>query len=195
MVSCQDFIKDFASGYIILLAYFAICASGALVLRRFIKVPKEVFRKILHMILLGSSFVLVYAFKTWLYSATAAILFMGMVFPLLSFAEKIPGYSGLLVERKKGEIKRSLIVVFFMLALLIWICIGIIGQRYLVIASVYAWGLGDAAAALIGKRFGKHFIEGKLVEGRKTVEGTAGMFVVAFFCVFVILIIKGSLPL
>jgi len=85
----------------------------------FCSMPDELFRKILHMILLGSIFGWMYAFKTWWVSAIAAIVFILMVFPILAFAERVPGYSQLLIERKKGEIKRSLIVVFVMFAILI----------------------------------------------------------------------------
>lgn len=184
---------EFITGYGILLGYFASCAGAALTLRRLITVPKEVFRKTLHIILLGSIFVLTYVFKTWWAAALAAIAFMAMVFPILAFAERIPGYSELLTERKNGEIKQSLVVVFSMFAVLICTCWGWLGQKYLVIASVLAWGLGDAAAALVGKRFGQHFIEGRLVEGRKSFEGTLAMFVVSFVSVQIVLSANGSL--
>lgn len=180
---------EFIKGYGILLTYFVICASGALTLRRFITIPKEIFRKILHIILLGSILVLTYGFNSWWISAMAAMTFAVMVFPILAFAEKIPGYSELLIERKSGEIKSSLILVFSMFTVLICLCWGWLGEKYLVIASVYAWGLGDAAAALVGKRFGSHYIEGKMVEGRKSLEGTLAMFVVSFVSVLVILLI------
>jgi len=119
---------EFIKGYGILLCYFAVCASSALVLRRFVPMPDELFRKILHMILLGSIFGWMYAFKTWWVSAIAAIVFILMVFPILAFAERVPGYSQLLIERKKGEIKRSLIVVFVMFAILICLCWGWLGK-------------------------------------------------------------------
>lgn len=106
-------------GFGILLLYFVVCAAAALALRRFISMPREVFRKLLHTILLGSILVLTHAFQTWWYAAFASILFMLMVFPILAAAESIPGYSQLLVERSNGEIKRSLVVVFSMFAVLI----------------------------------------------------------------------------
>lgn len=182
---------EFIKGYGMLLAYFIVCAAGALVLRRFIKFPTEVFRKTLHIIVLGSILVLTYGFKTWWISTISAVVFMAMVFPILAFGERIQGYSNLLTERKNGEIKRSLVIVFSMFAALISICWGWLGEKYLVVASVFAWGFGDAAAALVGKYFGKHYIEGKLVEGRKSLEGTLAMFVVSFASVMIVLIANG----
>lgn len=185
---------EFIRGYAILFSYFIVCASVALALNRLITIPNEVFRKTLHMILLGSVFVWVYAFNTWWISAIGSIIFIVMVYPILAVAErKLSVYSELLKERKPGEIKRSLVVAFFMFAVLICVCWGWLGEKYLVIASVLAWGLGDAAAALVGKRFGQHHIEGKLVEGRKSLEGTVAMFVVSFIAVMVVLLIHGSL--
>ena len=65
----------------------------------------------------------------------------------------------------------------------------------LVLASVYAWGIGDGAAALVGKRFGRHYIEGKHIEGRKSWEGTAAMFLMSFFSVLTVLLLRGGMSL
>ena len=185
-------LLEFFTGFGLLLCYFAVCASSAFILRRFVRVHREVFRKTLHMIVLGSIFVWTYAFQTWWISAVSAVVFTAIVFPILAFAERISGYSELLTERKQGEIKQSLVVVFGMFTGLISICWGLLGEKYLVIASVLAWGLGDAAAALVGKRFGRRFITGRLVEGRKSLEGTLAMFAMAFVAVMVILLANGS---
>ena len=183
---------EFLIGFGLLLGYFAVCATGALVLRRLVALPAEVFRKTLHIILLGSILVLTYGFVTWWVAAAAAVVFIVLVFPILAVLEHVPGYSALLTERKKGEIKRSLVVVFAMFAVLLCVCWGWLSLRYLVIASVLAWGLGDAAAALVGKRFGQHYIEGRLVEGRKSLEGTLAMFAVSFVTVAVVLLANGA---
>ena len=186
-------MTEFFIGFGILLGYFIVCATIALICKRFVKMPNEVFRKLLHMILICSIFVLTYAFSTWWISVAASVLFALIVFPILLFAERIPGYSNLLTERKKGEIKKSLLIVFLMFSILISVCWGWLNLIYLVIASVFAWGFGDAAAALVGKRFGQYYIEGKLVEGKKSLEGTFAMFVVSFVSVFIILIAYSSL--
>jgi dolichol kinase len=81
--------------------------------------------------------------------------------------ERIERFSEFITERKKGELKSSLLLVFGMFAFIITICWGLLGDPYLVLASVYAWGFGDAAAALIGKRFGKHKIRWEYMDGEK----------------------------
>lgn len=176
------------------LLYFAIAASAALLLRRFIRIKDEVFRKGLHCILLGSLLVLVYSFSVWWQAALTALGFAAAVYPILCLAERIKGFSAFVTERTSGELKRSLLIVFFMFAVEMSVCWGWLGDQQLVLASVYAWGFGDAAAALIGKRFGRHALTGAHIEGRKSVEGSLSMFVVSFLCVGVILALRGGLP-
>lgn len=177
-----------------ILLYFLICASSALLLHAFFPIPSEVFRKLLHMILLGSLSVWVFAFPTWQMSALTSVAFALLVYPLLSLAEHLKGFSQLLTERKTGEIKHSLLLVFAMYALVISICWGWLGDKLLGLASIYAWGFGDAAAALVGKRFGKHPLRWKGLNGKKTAEGTFAMFAVSFCSVVCVLMLRGGLP-
>ncbi len=185
--------QEFLTGYGVLLGYYLVCAVSALVARCFVTMPDEVFRKILHCIVLVSILVFTYGFDTWWLAAVAALMLVAMIFPVVALAERICDFSQLLVERKPGEIKRSLVVAFCMFAALIAVCWGWMGEKYLVVASVFAWGFGDAAAALVGKRFGRHYIEGRLVEGRKSLEGTLAMFAVSFITVLLVLLVSGSL--
>ena len=74
-----------------------------------------------------------------------------------------------------------------MFAVVVSVCWGVFGEQYLALASLYAWGFGDAAAALIGKKFGKHKIYAPGLDGKKSYEGTLSMFAVSFLSVFVIL--------
>lgn len=177
--------------------YFAVCASIALLLRLLIKkMPTEIFRKILHLILLGSSFIWEYGFETWWISAVAALIFAAVVYPILLLAENIKGYSNFVTERKSGELKQSLLIVFSMFAFVITVGWGIFGIKPVVTASIMSWGLGDAAAALIGKKFGKHHISGKLIEGTKSLEGSAAMFITSFIALNGVFIANGlfSIP-
>ena len=56
------------------------------------------------------------------------------------------------------------------------------GYRYIIIASVMAWGPGDAAAAITGRNFGRHKLSGPHIEGVKSVEGSAAMGITSFLC-------------
>lgn len=186
-------MQDVISAIVSILIYFIVCATSAILLRVLTKIEDEVFRKLLHMILLGSLFVWTEAFPTWQSAAASALIFAALVYPILWFAERFKGYSKLVTERKSGELKSSLLVVFFMYAVVVAICWGWFDDRMLALASIYAWGFGDAAAALVGKRFGKHKIGGKIIQGRKSFEGTTAMFIVSLISVFTILTLRGGL--
>lgn len=183
----QEFLQG--TGYTVL--YYILCAAPALLIRRLFRIPDEVFRKLLHFILLGSLPVYVFGFETWYLAALSCIVFELVVYPILHFFERFRTYSETVTERKKGELKSSLLLVFTMFAVVIAVTWGWIGDRMLTLASVYAWGIGDAAAALIGKRFGKHRISGT----KKSFEGTFSMFAVSFCTVLVLLLVRGGMPL
>lgn len=181
------------AGMVIL--YFVIAAGIAIICRLMIKIPDELFRKILHCILLFSLLFFVFSFRIWWHSALVAIVFAAVVYPILVLLERIPSFSKVTTERKKGELKSSLLLVFSMFAVVIAVCWGWLGDKYLVLASVYAWGFGDAAAALIGKKFGKHKLKFRYLDGKKSLEGSLAMGLTAFISVVVILGLRGGMPL
>ncbi len=186
------YMQEFITGFGWLILYFAVCASAALLIRCTGKLPNEVFRKLLHLILLGSLAVWVAVFDNWWMTALSAVGFAIVVYPILKFAERWKGYSKFVNERKGGELKSSLLVVFFMFAVVVTVCWGFWDDKLLALACVYAWGFGDGAAALVGKRFGRHKIK-KIAGGKKSVEGTATMFAVSLCCVLAILWLRGGL--
>ena len=179
------------TGSIIL--YFVIAAGGAIGSRFLIRIPNELFRKILHCILLGSLFMFTFAYGEWWISALAAVIFELIVYPLLIVLERLKNFSEITTERKKGELKNSLLLVFTMYAVVVSICWGWLGDKYLALAAIYAWGFGDAAAALIGKKFGKHKIKWKCTDGKKSAEGSFSMFLVSFISVLIILSYRGGM--
>lgn len=183
----------FLHGVGALLLYFVIAAGAALLLRAAVRIPDELFRKILHCILLGSLIVLVFRFSVWWHSALASLGFAAAVYPILAAAERIPGFSRFTTERRGGELKASLLLVFSMFALVTAVCWGWLGDRWLVLAAVYAWGFGDAAAALVGKRWGRHKIRFGPTDGSKSAEGSAAMLVTSLVSVAVILALRGGL--
>jgi phytol kinase len=67
---------------------------------------------------------------------------------------------------------------------------------YFIIAAVavMAWGFGDAAAALVGKNFGRRRILYPRIEGAKTYERTLAMFIVAGLAVFLTLLMYAGQP-
>ena len=183
----------FFYGVGITMLYIIVAVGITLLARKFFTIPDELFRKILHFILLGAYIPLVFIFETWWMSAIFSTSLIIILFPALSFAGKIPMFSSFMNERKKGEFKSSMVLAVGMMVFSVCICWGIFGEKYLVLATIYAWGIGDGLAALVGKRFGKHKIKWKLADGKKSVEGSLTMFLCSLISVFTVLLIRGGI--
>lgn len=180
---------EFLTGMGIVCVYFIICATIAILCRHFLKIPDEVFRKLLHFILLGSVPFWIYSFSKWWMAVLGCILFIVIVYPILKLAERKKDYSKVVTERKRGELKHSLVDVFSIIAIVISVCWGIFRDKLLVLASIYAWGIGDAFAALIGKKIGKHKIYKK-----KSLEGSTAMYITSLITILTVLLIRGKMP-
>lgn len=188
-------MQEFFRGAVIVMAYFAIAASSALALRSVIRIPDEIFRKILHFILLISYLVNAHVFDIWWHSVLLTVALEILIYPILACAEHFPQFSAFVTERKAGELKSSLLLAFSMLALCNTVCWGILEDKYFGIACMYAWGVGDAFAALFGKRFGRHKISWKYADHNKSIEGSAAMFLTSELAVLSILLLYEKLPL
>lgn len=91
------------------------------------------------------------------------------------------------VNQKVGEISTQVLLAVF------WGGFGA-EHKYIAVAAIMAWGPGDAVAAIVGKNFGKHKLQGKMIEGVKSVEGSVGMAVTSFLCTLPVLLTMSNLP-
>lgn len=173
--------------------YVIPALSIMLIARKLLKVPDELFRKILHFIMIGAYIPFVFGFDTWWVAAGFAACLMVVLYPTLLLAGKIPAFSSFVNERKKGEFKSSMVLAVGMIVFSISVCWGLFGDRYLVLACIYAWGVGDAFAALIGKKFGKHKVKLKIADGKKSEEGSFAMFISSALSVFIVMSLRGGL--
>lgn len=186
-------MKELLFGIWCFLLYVIPAAGLAFVARWLLKVPDELFRKILHFILLGCYIPVLLAFRTWWIAVEFALLVIVIFYPVLALAGRIPAFSSFVNERSRGEFKNSLILALSVMAVSISVCWGIFGDKWLVLACIYAWGVGDGFAALVGKRYGRHKIRLSFADGRKSVEGSAAMFVCSVLSVLAVLLLRGGL--
>ena len=168
----------------------------AILLKAFTKMPFELMRKIYHMVITLSIFPLVKYFSAWYMAVLAAFLLVLIAYPLLAVVEKSSFYKRIAVEREGGEFKSSLIIVQVSIALMIFVFWGLLGAqwKYVAVVAVLAWGFGDAAAALVGKNFGRRRILHPRIQGPKTMEGTEAMFVTAGLAIFFTFLIYAGQP-
>lgn len=170
------------------------CAIVLLIIHAVVAIPRPVFRKVLHTVAFGSSAFMVRIAGSWPAAALTSVLFAVVVYPLLAIAERIPGYDELLTQKKPGEVKKSLLLLFIGEAVVIAIGWGATGCQAIAIAAILMWGVGDAAAALVGIYLGKHVIPWSISDGKKTFEGTGAMLVCALILGFASLLCFTDAP-
>ena len=56
---------------------------------------------------------------------------------------------------------------------------------------MYAWGIGDGFAALVGKKYGKHKVRLKYADHKKSVEGSVAMFLTSGIAIAAVLLCHG----
>src|SRR5512145_310153 len=148
-------------GFGLFIGYFVIAALPLLLLKMHIDVPFELTRKMYHFVITLSIFPLLNLFSTWYAALLAALAFALLVYPVLALVERSSLYKRIAVERTDGEFKNSLMIVQLSLATLIFVFWGLLGDawQYIAVVAVMAWGFGDAAAALVGKTYGRRRIQ------------------------------------
>lgn len=162
------------------LIYLGVWLAVLLPARHVLRIPAEVWRKLLHIVAYSSSLFMMWAAGEWLPATVCCLLFAAIVWPVLHIAEGWQGYAGLFTQRRRGEVKASLLLLFCTHAGLIALCWGALGKPYIAVTAILAWGVGDTAAALVGQRFGRHHVHLPLADARKTWEGSGAMALTAF---------------
>ncbi len=176
------------------LLYLMMWLAALLTARFLLRIPAEVWRKLLHVVAYTSSLFMMWASGDWATAAVCCLLFAAIVWPVLHLAEAWSGYGALFSQRRPGEVKTSLLLLFCTHAALIALGWGWMGKPHIVLTAILTWGMGDTAAALVGKRFGKRRIRLPLADGRKTWEGSAAMAVTAFVVALAALLVTSGQP-
>ena len=162
------------------LLYIVPFAAALIVVHFTLRIPREVFRKMLHVAAFTSTPVIMWLAGDWRVATTVLLAFGVVVWPLLAAVEGQPWYDGLFVQRRLHEVRRSLLLMFWGSAALVALCWGAFGRPDVAATSILMWGFGDAAAALVGKRWGRHHTGLPLADPAKTWEGSGAMCAVSF---------------
>ncbi|MDR1101996.1 MAG: hypothetical protein LBL34_06585 [Clostridiales bacterium] len=173
-------MSEFLIGFAIYFGYIILAVSAVSIIKKYGGIPREISRKIMHITFVLSIIILLKAFRTWYLASLLMVLFIVIIFPILTFAEKhIKSYSVVLNERRKGEVKRTMVIMAVCYGSLIAIFWGVLNMPYIVMTSVLTWGCSDATSALIGPKYGTLRVRGK-TEGVKFVEGVVANAFVSF---------------
>ena len=174
--------------------YIIPCIIALLLIHFLLKVPSYVFRKCLHLVAFTCVTVMIVCAESWQAAVIASVIIIIVIYPVLSLLERQAWFAPLFVQKSRGEIKRSLVMLFGMFAVLTAVSWGLFGNVCACAAAILMWGTGDAAAALVGIPYGNHKIKLKITDGKKSLEGTAAMFIVSTAAGFATLYFYGKYP-
>lgn len=191
-----EYLLEFLKVLGIYVGYIATLAVILIIVRFTTKVPDYIFRKLLHIVAFTSIIPLAYSTNVWWIAVAVEIFFLILVIAALGVFEKFSFYKKLFVEKAEHEVIVSFITLFSLMALMLAVFWGGLGaeHEYIAVAAIMAWGPGDAVAAIVGKKLGKHKLQGKMIEGVKSVEGSIGMAITSFICVLPILLLMSHHP-
>ena len=191
-----DLLLEYLRVLGIYVGYIVALAAVLIVVRFTTRVPDYIFRKLLHFVAFTSILPLVLSTDIWWIAAAVEALFLLLVIVVLRLFENFSFYKRLFVEKGKHEVIFSFIGLFGLMTVLIAIFWGVFGAEHLYVAvgAIMAWGPGDAVAAIVGKKMGKHKLQGKYIEGTKSIEGSVGMAITAFICLLPVLLLMSALP-
>ncbi len=192
-LSRYDLIAQIIHCIGVLAAYIIPSVMILLPIRFLTRIPSFIFRKLLHIVAITCVSLMILSAGSWQAAALTSVIIAAAIYPLLAAVEKKSWYPRLFVEKKPGEIRKSLLMLFLTFAVLISISWGIFGQPHIAAASILMWGTGDAAAALVGIPFGKHKVKTRISDGKKSWEGSCAMLVVSFLSGFLVLLLAQKL--
>lgn len=174
------FIANTIQAFGIYLGILFIYIVVILVLRILLRIPETIFRKLLHLVAVFTPILILYFSGSWLVTDLILLFFGVGAYLALDILEKGKKFSTFFAEKHEGEIKRSLVQYIGTCLILILVLGGFFKRDYLIPATFLMWGLGDAAAGIIGKYYGKKNLKLKGMDSNKTVLGTLAMFTVSF---------------
>ncbi len=180
----NSLVLNFLVCLLFLNLHFGIMAGIIVYVNKRFGLPKELYRKLLHMVAVFSIMPIVVPSRHWLVSVLVCAAFQLEAFLAGKFSSMLKTVD--LKERKSGEQQNSMFLLYATYMFVILNCWGAMGHKWMAVLSIVAWGVGDAAAALVGKQFGKHKLQGKMIEGTKSIEGSIAMFIMSFLSVFML---------
>lgn len=179
LVSCELLMQTLrCMGWYLL--FIAGVVAVILILRLCFKMPREIARKLLQFPAMSSVIFMLYATENWVASVLCAMVFCLATYPILCLMEKWKGYKDLFIERRPGEVKKSLFLLFGTHTVIVALSSGLLDKPYIAVTAILVWGIGDTVAALVGKKYGTHHVQLKGADPHKTWEGTAVMAVSSF---------------
>ena len=174
----DDFSKD-AIAIAISIAYCTAVIGAGELIRKLRGYGDEFTRKLVHIAIGVWIIPTLFLFTKWYWAAAL---------PALAIIGNVLSYRLNILRGIERSDKGDFGTIFFPVSFVICIA-AFFGTKHpeAAAAGIMAMALGDAAAAIVGKTFGRHKFE--LLGATKSIEGSAAMLVVSFAAVLVTLVI------
>ena len=162
-------------------------------LSKLVRLPDELRRKSYHLMCSLSIFILIMAYDHW-YNAVAAIFSLYIAAMIIvRLAAKLPMFQALSIARKGRDIREVIGQIVYLQAIMVLLLAffwGVLGAEYKYYPALgfICWGFGDAVAALIGRRFGRHKYRHPWFDRAKSLEGTLAMIGISTLPIFLTLL-------
>lgn len=186
-------------GLAIFIAYYGVGAGSIALSSHFHPRAKEIIRKAYHLMACCSAFILLFLFDQWYEAVFTLVIFAGLLYIVVPLGGRLPVIKRLSIGRKDslGEVLAQAGLFVITLAILLITIWGGLGQmfKFHILVGMITLGIGDAAAALIGKRFGRRQLKLPFVDRNKTLAGSIAMIVTAFGSITALLLIFTDMPL
>jgi dolichol kinase len=167
---------------IVAFVYVSVILALGEGLRRGLHLSVDFTRKFVHIGVGMVTFLLVALFDDWHFAIIPPLVFI--VVNYVSYRRQI--FAGM-ETGAKGELGTVYFPISFSILIpLLW------SQPALLVVSLMPLTCGDAFAAIIGSRFGRHKFT--VIDETRSVEGSITMFAFSFAATLVALLIFGSLP-
>jgi dolichol kinase len=183
------------ASFTLYVSYYAFCALCCICFKTATSPPDELLRKTYHVLVALSVFPVLYLFDSWQSAAAAIVVLTAFVYPVMTLSKSNEFYKRMIVERAPGEARRQIIYAHLVLLALVTLFWGALGSdwKFVVLASMLAWGFGDSAAALVGRRFGRAHVKNRFVDEAKTLEGFLAMLAVSLLVITVCLLLGSTM--
>lgn len=185
-------------GTALFVAYYVVFAGATALLGRLARLPREVVRKSYHVLCSLSVFGLLVLFDNWYAAAAAVVAVFALGYVAAACLQTAPVLRNFRIDRvaQPGELRSQVLSVTAAFVALLTVFWGVLGPEFKVHAAVGAmvWGVGDAAAAVWGKRFGRRQLRHWAFDRGKTMEGALAMAATAWPAVFLTLTLFGGYP-
>ncbi len=172
---------------LITFSYYLIGFLLCLIINKYTSINQEIKRKLLHFVGFLAIFIYLYCYKNLLYSSIVCLILGLLSFIGLKIVLRLTFFQDIFITRKKNEVELTILKVFLIEASVILLTY-FTNNKLIALLSIVTFCFGDAMASLIGKKYGLHHFNIKIIDQNKSIEGLIANISISFIISLTILL-------